>query len=180
MQRKFTTRAATALAMCALLVVGVGACGKVSDKVGEKVAEKSIEGATGADVDASDDGVTIKTKDGEYSSKTTKELPKGWPSDILPVADGFAIENVTETKTAEGTMSIVSTKGSKGAGELVDSYVDAFEANGVEVAMQTKSGDGGMVNGTKGDNTYQVMIASESGGQVSALLSVTASGGATE
>lgn len=180
MQHKFLTRTITALMMSGLLVVGAGACGKVSDKVGEKVAEKSIEGATGADVDASDDGVTIKTKDGEYSSKATKELPKGWPSDILPVADGFAIENVTETKTAEGAMSIVSTKGSKDAAELVDSYVDAFEANGVEVAMQTKSGDGGMVSGTKGETSYQVMIGSESGGQVSAMLSVTVSKEATE
>ena len=180
MQRKYLTRTIAAFTMSGLLVVGAGACGKVSDKVGEKVAEKSIEGATGADVDASDDGVTIKTKDGEFSSKATKELPEEWPSDILPVADGFEIENVTETKTADGTMSIVSTKGDTDAGELVDTYVGAFESNGVEVAMQTKSGDGGMVNGTKDGTSYQVMIGSESGGQVSALLSVTVSNEETE
>ncbi len=180
MQRKFSTRTIAALVMSGLLVAGAGACGKVSDKVGEKVAEKSIEGASGGDVDISEDGMSIKTKDGEFSSKATKELPKGWPDDILPVADGFEIENVTETKTPDGTMSIVSTKGDKGAAELIDSYVDAFESNGVEVAMQTKTGDGGMVNGTKGDTSYQVMIGSESDGKVSAMLSVTVSNEETE
>jgi hypothetical protein len=176
MHRRFSTRTAATAAMAVLLVIGVGACGKV----GEKVAEKSIEGATGADVDASDDGVTIRTKDGEYSTKSTKELPGSWPSDILAVADGFEIDNVTETKTSDGAMSIVSTKGKGDVGDLVAFYVDAFEANDVEVAMQTKSGDGGMVSGTKGDTSYQVMIGAESGGQVSALLSVTAASDQSE
>jgi hypothetical protein len=184
MQGKFLTRTAAALAMTGLLVVGAGACGKVSDKVGEKVgekvAEKSLESAGGGDVDISDDGMSIKTKDGEYSSKATKDLPKGWPSDILAVADGFEIENVTESKTADGAMSIVSTKGKADPGELVDFYVDALESNDVEIAIQTKSGDGGMVNGTKGDTSYQVMIGSESDGQSTAMLSVTVSNEQTE
>ncbi len=180
MHPKYFARTAAALVMSGLLVVGAGACGKVSDKVGEKVAEKSIEGASGGDVDISDDGMSIKTKDGEFSSKAAKELPKGWPSDILPVADGFEIENVTESKTADGTMTIVSTTGDASAAALIDSYVDAFESNGVDVAMQTKSGDGGMVNGTKGDTTYQVMLGSDAGDQVNAMLSVTVSNEETE
>lgn len=180
MNRTFLTRTAAALAMSGLLVLGAGACGKVSDKVGEKVGEKVAEQATGGDVDVSDDGLTIKTKDGEFSSKTTKELPDSWPGDIVPVADGFEIENVTETKTGDGAMSMVSTRGKADPGELIDFYVDAFEANGVEIAMQTKSGDGGMVNGTKGDTSYQVMLGAESDGQTTALLSVTVSNEKTE
>lgn len=180
MQPKFLARTAAVLAMCGLLVVGAGACGKVSDKVGEKVAEKGIEGATGGDVDVSDDGFSIDTGDGEFSTKSTKDLPKSWPSDILAVADGFEVENVTETKTGDGTMTMVSTKGEADPGDLVDFYADALEANGVEIGLQSKSGDGGMVNGTKGDTTYQVMIGAESEGLVSALLSVTVSSEQTE
>lgn len=173
MQRKFSTRAAAMLAIVGVVIAFSSGCGKVSDKVGEKVAEKSIERATGAEVDASDDGVSIKTKDGEYSSKTTKKAPKDWPSDILPVADGFEIKSVTETKVADGATSIMATSGKGDPMDMVDFYVDAFESNGVEVSMQTKSGDSGMVSGEKGNVRFQVIIGTE-GDEVTALLSTTA------
>jgi hypothetical protein len=37
-----------------------------------------------------------------------------------------------------------------------------------------------MVNGTKGDTTYQVMLGSDAGDQVNAMLSVTVSNEETE
>lgn len=176
MERQRFTRALAATVVSGLLVVGAGACGKAAEKVGEKVAEKSLEGVTGADVDASDDGVTIKTEDGEFSAKTTDELPDGWPVDLIAVPDGFSIESVSETKTPDGAMTAVSIEGSGDIGDLVDSYVDALEGAGIEVAMQTKSSDGGMVSAEKDGVNYMIMLNSDGDGTVTGVLSLTDTG----
>ncbi len=169
-------RGFSALAAISMLVFGVTACGKVSDKVsdkvGEKVAEKSIEGATGAKVDASDGELNIKTEDGEFSSKTTKDLPDDWPSDMLPIPDGFEIVNVSQTKTAEGEMKIVNLEGKGDPAKLVDDFAERLEANGAELALQNKTSDGGMIVGKKGELGYHVTTGSSDDG-TTLILSTT-------
>lgn len=168
-------RSAAAVAVCGVLVMAGTGCGKASDKVSEKIAEKSIEQAGGGkvDIDSDGDGVTIKNDDGEYSTGSAKKLPDNWPSDILPVPDGFEIGNVTNIKTGSGESIMVTVTGDGDVGELIDSYADGFKSNGLEVALQSTTGDGGMVMGTKDATSYQVTASVDDDGVTVQMTTVT-------
>ncbi|MBS1846976.1 MAG: hypothetical protein JST73_01755 [Actinobacteria bacterium] len=166
-------RIATA-ALGAILAIGATSCGAAANKV----ADKAVEHETGAKVDSKNGNVNIKTKDGEFSTQSTKELPSGWPSDILAVPHGFTVSNVTQTKTAQGAAQLVTATGKGEAGALVDSFAKQFKAKGLDVSMQTTSGDGGMVIAQKDDNSYSVTISQEGDG-LSLLMSYTKSPSST-
>ncbi len=180
-QRTSTTTRRVLMATAALaLVFSVSACGKATDKLSEKIAEKSLEGATGGDIDIDgDDGsFSIKTEDGEFSSKTSQDLPDDWPSDILPIPGGMEIANVTQTKVDTAEQSSVYLEGSGDLKELLASYADGFEDNDVEIAMQSTAGNSGMVIGTKGGNNYNVNASVDEDGALTLIL--TAGTGMTD
>lgn len=161
-------RILTATAALAL-VVGVSSCGKAA----QKLTEKGIEGATGAKIDTDDGSFSIQTDEGEFSAKATGELPKDWPNDLLPVPDGFEITNVMETNYDGGGQTAVYLEGSGNGGELIDSYVATFEEHGLEISMQSKSGDGGLVTATDGaGNMYHVTVTADGGDALVVSLAV--------
>ncbi len=122
------TRRTAAGLIAAALLLGTSACGaaadKVSEKAGEKLAEKAIEDQTGgnADVDISDGGVKISdgeggtyevdadgnvsgsSGDGSYQVGEGTELPDGWPSELDPPSGAEIVSAITST----GSMTVVA------------------------------------------------------------------------
>ncbi len=96
------------LVLTALSLVAGAGCGTVSEKAGEKIAEKAIEAGSGgnAKVDLGGGGVVVETDEGTYRSDGegnvrietedgtytagTGELPEGWPAEI-PLPDDLEI-----------------------------------------------------------------------------------------
>lgn len=152
------------------LALGISACGTASDKI----AEKSLEAATGGNVDVDSDGngLSIKTEDGEFSTKATNKLPDGWPSAIMPLPDGFTVQAANTMKTGDGAAQTVSAVGVGDPEKIIQDYADAFEKNGVEVVNQSTGMYNG-VNGTKDHVTYSVTVfGDEDDGETTITLSV--------
>lgn len=153
------TRTAAAILLAGVLTAGVAACGTTKNKLSEKIAEKSIEAGGGGDVDidAKDGDFSIKTEDGEFSTKRTSELPDGWPTDILPVPDGFEVQMANTMKDGETNATTAVLGGTGDPAKIVAIYEDAFDKNGVEIETQS-TGSYNMINGTKGATTYNVTL----------------------
>ncbi|PIS42246.1 MAG: hypothetical protein COT24_04245 [Candidatus Kerfeldbacteria bacterium CG08_land_8_20_14_0_20_40_16] len=91
-----------------LLISGFGGCGK---KAAEKATEKAIETVTNgqADVDVSDNTVTINTNTGSYQAGGNVDLPSDFPDDVY-VVDGNITAAITSVENNGYTVSIETTQ----------------------------------------------------------------------
>jgi hypothetical protein len=146
-----------AVSLCTLVFSGLIAAGCGSDEAskqaGEKAAEKILESAGEGDVDVDVDGdeVTVKGKDGEFS--TGNELPKGWPDDI-PLPDDATITSGAASKAdSGGTSFFVAASTSMNAKDAVAFYVQ--ELKGYTKQNEFMSGENAtvMFRGPAGDVT---------------------------
>lgn len=155
MNDKRISRRIAITAASALLAMSVASCGGSSGSVSEKVAEK----ATGSSVELNtkDGGATIKSKNGEFSVSRSKELPKGWPSDVLPLPSGFTVNGSTNTKTPEGTSQTVTATGPGTSKDVLGSLQKSMEDAGVKIGFTASTSDGGTVSGEKGNAHYNVV-----------------------
>lgn len=146
--------------LAALLMVLVATTG--CEKAAEKAAEKAIEGATGVDIDADDDSVTIEGEDGETVEiqGDSGEVPDGFPDDV-PVYDGD-IQTTSKVSTGEGTAYYVELTTDDGASDVHDWYKSEFESEGWAIQMDTTSTQNGAFSG--------LLMAEKDGAQVSMTL----------
>jgi hypothetical protein len=144
------------LVILASFVVFIG-CGK---KVEEKVAEKILEAQTGgkADVDISDDKMSIKTKDGEFKMDAGDDvkLPENFPSDVYVY------------KNAKVKMSIGGPKGNTvsfqtkdPAEKVAEKYKKEMKTKGWSQEMAMEMGEGSSLTFKKGERVAQIMMARE-------------------
>src|SRR5690554_5679731 len=72
----------------ALLVAGLlTGCGSISDRIGDAVAEKAIQGAIDADVEVDEGQEEVTITSDEGSMTMTTKLPEEWPSSVPLPAD---------------------------------------------------------------------------------------------
>lgn len=142
------------LLLCvAALAVGMVGCQSVGDKIAEEAGERIVEGATGVDVEADGEDVTITGEDGSsFTSSASGELPEDWPEDV-PVYDG----NITSSMVTEGKFTL--------AVEAEDPPVDVFEWSleqikdeGWTVTTEFKAENGGTIAAEKDDRIVQYTV----------------------
>lgn len=164
MNSRRTSRRITLLALSGLLALGVASCSSSgstsSDKVGGKV-----------DVNSSDGEVNVKTKDGQVNVTRSKDLPSGWPTEILPVPKGFTITGSTSAKTPQGNSQVVNAEGSGDMKDILSSFEKSMEDAGVKVGLSASTGEGGTVNGSKGKEHYTVLARTE-GSKTTVVMTV--------
>ena len=148
--------------LCLLVsMAGLVGCQSITDKVAEETSEKLIEGATGVDVEADDDEVTITSEDG--SSMTVSEsgeLPDGWPEDV-PVYEG----NITSGMVSEGNRT-VSVESEDSALDVYEWSLEQIKAEGWTVTTEFKAENGGTLAAEKGGNIVQYTVSDEDPGSV--------------
>ncbi len=172
---------AGAAALALVTVLGTG-CGKVANKVADKATEKAIDHATGGsvDVNSSDGGVSIRTKDGSATYGNGTKLPDGWPKD-LPVPDGMELHSATSSKSS-GTTYLMIT-GTAESAEPAGMY-DALKQELVDAGytidndnQSTAGGNGfyGTLSGSKADGAKaQASVVAASDTKLTVSMSYSA------
>jgi hypothetical protein len=140
----------------AVSVVALAGCGRkaASEKLAEGMMEKTLEKATGGDVDLDLGGggkdVTIKTKDGTTTMSETTE----WPSDIFTEVPRFTygkverVSRTTDTQNGQKSMMVWIVELQEGG---VEKYEKELEGAGWESQMSIAGGEGGMISAQKGN-----------------------------
>lgn len=155
--RRITIRRPLAIFCAAGFAFSLTACGNAT----ETGLENVIESETGGDVDVDldgDDGVSIQTEDGSFSSGATTELPEEWPGDV-PEPDGLAITSAAVI--GSGTERAINVTGTVDDEGFVESYGSALEAAGFNEDSTFES-DGTISNVYSNDNfTVGVVYAGD-------------------
>jgi len=124
--RRNTIRRPLIILCAAGFAFSLTACGNATESGLEKIIES--EGGGDVDIDLNgDDGVSIQTEDGSFSSGATTELPEEWPGDV-PEPDGLAITNAAVI--GSGTEQAISVTGTVDGDGFVESYASALESAG--------------------------------------------------
>lgn len=158
---KRTSCAAIGMMMVSCLVVT--GCQKAGEKAAEKIAEKAIEAGLAkegvkADVDASGEKITIRSKEGttEFSGGKSAKLPDTFPKDVY-VYEGAALN---ATITVPGGYNLTME-----TGDAADSVLAVIKkkmgGQGWKEEMTMNQGDTSMVAYKKGDRTAMININDE-------------------
>lgn len=94
-----------ALAMAALLGVGLAGCSNPVDEAAEQLTEQALEGAGAGDIDVDIDDDTVTVTDDEGNALSAGEgasIPDAWPGQVPPYEGG---ELMFATVQSEGTAS---------------------------------------------------------------------------
>lgn len=126
-------------------------------KIEEKIAEKIIEGTTGAKVDINKDTTTIKTEQGETKIGENLKWPKDKMGNLPEVKAN--INMVMEDKEATLGMIYFSDM-KKGDAEK---YIEAIKELKYESVFETSSDDGFMYSGKDEDGSEVVFSYSNDG-----------------
>ena len=146
------------LAWVTMVTLTLAACSGKSAQ--EQIAEKALEKATGhkADVNLEQGKVTVKTGDGqsEISYGPEGSWPKDLPADVPAFAQG-KVKGVTRS-THEGKQSwnVILEAIETGA---LQSYGKKLEAAGWKSLSTITTGEGGMVQATKGNLMVMAMFS---------------------
>ncbi len=138
-------------------------CKNASEKMAEKIIEKSIKQATGekVDIDYDKDQVTIQTEEGSVKVGTENaSWPSGAPSEVPEFTFGKITAVVSsETDEANGwTMGL-----SRVSADAVDKYNKQLKEKGFKTQVVNMAGVGGTLTGTKEKITVAVMIGEGEG-----------------
>ncbi|HOW67699.1 MAG TPA: hypothetical protein P5186_20560 [Candidatus Paceibacterota bacterium] len=147
--------------IAALGGMALAGCGQKTDEaIAEKAAEKAIAKQTGgpADVDLKEDGVRIKTKDGEmnFSSGGNLQVPAKFPSDVL-VYPGAKLQTAIEIP--EGFSLRLTTKDP--VAKVVETYLKELPAQQWSKEMSMDMGSNSMLAFKKENRTVNVVVSSE-------------------
>ncbi len=167
------------IVMASLLVIAVmGASLMLTgcEKAAEQASEALVEGATGVDVDADENKVTIEGEDGSTVEiqSSDAELPDGFPDDV-PVYDA-AIESSSKFSADGGTSYAVSqTTGDDFDDVLAWFKAELADSGWSESGSTSSESDGakfGLIAATKGGNELSVGVQSEDGSETQITLTV--------
>jgi hypothetical protein len=131
---------------------------KVAEKVTEKAVEKAIESEGGeAEVDIGEEGVSIKTDEGEMTIGGGAELPEGFPK-VVPVYPGMEIssswKSVDDGKDHFSVSGISSDPGK----EVFDWYKGELGGWDIEGEFVAESGGESTFTISANDGTYSVSV----------------------
>jgi hypothetical protein len=154
------TRINIILLLCVVLTAA--GCGESAE---ERIVEKQIEKATGADadVDFSKDGmkVTGKTEEGKFTITTGEktEIPKDFPTDVFIYRPSKAIMVM---KIPEGYSVALTTQ--DGRSKVVSAYGREMEAKGWSEEASMNMGPQSMLVYQKNERTANISIGSSDQG----------------
>jgi hypothetical protein len=159
--------------IAALVVILSFACGKSAEKTAEKALEKSLEDpiGDGAEVDVSDQGMTITSEDekGAYTWQAGDEakIPDSFPKDVH-VYERAAIQMSSDSP--EGITLVLATDDP--ISKVVATYEEKMVADGwTKQTSSTMSGTQMLIY-TKGDRGANVGVFDQDGStQISLTLS---------
>jgi len=136
-----------------MVVAFVGCRRKAEETVLEKVIERETGGK--ADVDISDEHISIKTKDGEMTMASGKaaRIPADFPSDVL-VYKGARVESVVRT-TAGSSVSLTSRDEPSA---VVAAYKKAMTGKGWSQETTVDMGEQQMLMFSKDDRATTVVV----------------------
>ncbi|MBI4066674.1 hypothetical protein HY411_03075 [Candidatus Gottesmanbacteria bacterium] len=144
----------------------------VGQKVGEKVVEGMLESATGgkANVDVTNAAVTVKTKEGAFSTST--KIPADWPADA-PVYPGSTVtySGSSNPQTGESGYAAVLTT-SDSAQKVRDYYSKELISQGWKTEATYNANESSVISATKDTRTFTVATA-EAGGTTTITLGVS-------
>ena len=135
----------------------------IGNKIGKKVAEEAINNATGgkADVDINGANVSVKTKEGSFS--TGNKLPDDWPKDA-PVYTGATVtySGSSNPQTGESGFGAVLTT-TDGSTKVVEFYKKELVSQGWTIASTQIANDTTVLGSTKDTRSLAVSIVEASG-----------------
>jgi len=134
-----------------------------ANKASSKVAEEAINNATGgkADVDINGANVSVKTKEGSFS--TGNKLPDDWPKDA-PVYTGATVtySGSSNPQTGESGFGAVLTT-TDGSTKVVEFYKKELVSQGWTIASTQIANDTTVLGSTKDTRSLAVSIVEASG-----------------
>lgn len=152
------------------LALVLSGCGKsVSEKVGEKAAEKLLEAQSGgkADVDLSGGNIKVETDEGKMESGEDVKLPADFPSDVY-VIDGKIKSTIADQGSEGYTISIETDKS---IGDVSAVYQEKFKADGWKITGTMNFGDSATVAAEKDDRTASVILG-QTDGKTNVIITV--------
>jgi len=164
--RRFKMKKAIALAavisMAIFMLFSASGCfnlgQKVAEKVTEKAVEKAIESEGGeAEVDIGEEGVSIKTAEGEMTIGEGAELPEGFPK-VVPVYPGMQITTSWKgTEDGKETFSVSALTSNPGS-TVFDWYKSELKGWENEGEFTSESGGESTFTISANNGTYSVVV----------------------
>lgn len=152
------------------VVLALGGCAKISDKIGEEVGEKIVGSATGTDVEVDGDEVTIQTDEGDVTLNSTEgELPEDFPSDF-PKYDDAKVDSTSSWASGEDVTFYVNLTSKDAAKDVYDWYKSELQGKGWTISgdtFMTGDSDGGLLSATKDD--YQLTLSVGEGSEMTEM-----------
>lgn len=111
---------AAVISMAIFMLFSVSGCfnlgQKVAEKVTEKAVEKAIESEGGeAEVDIGEEGVSIKTEEGEVTVGGGTELPEGFPKVVPVYPDIEILSSLKSTEEGKQTFTVSALTSDSGS-----------------------------------------------------------------
>jgi len=163
------------ITMAVFMLFSAGGCFNVGQKVAERVTEEAIEKSIEeeieseggeADVDISEDAVSVTTDEGEMTIGEGAELPEGFPEEV-PVYSNMEITSSWKvTEEGKDTFSISGTTSDSGK-TVFDWYKGKLNSWEIENEFTGES---------EGESTYSI---SANNGTYGLLVWITESDGET-
>lgn len=139
-------------------------------KFGERLAEEAANG----DVNVTDDGISIKTDEGEFESST--QLPDNFPAEVPLYANAELTSSTSTRDNASGDETfIVSYTTGDSSAMVTDFYKSALNANGWSITRESTFNDVTVLNAQREDLELSATINPEGGedGQTGFTLNVS-------
>ncbi len=154
-------------------IIGIALLGYAGSKIGTSILEDVTDSEN---IEVSDDGVTIESEDGNFSSTQTQELPDNFPAQV-PLLDGDDIVGSSRFTQDGGTIWSVSFSTSRSAEEVYDYYESEFDSDDWDSQSSFESGTSSSVSAVHNDGIrVGVTINQDTDDTTSYTLSVTEEG----
>ncbi|MEA2016237.1 MAG: hypothetical protein U9O59_05995 [Actinomycetota bacterium] len=141
--RKIISLALIIITAASLLFAGgcFNAGERIAEKITEGAIEQAIEDESGAEVDISDESITMKTEEGETTIGSGADIPEGYPEGAVPVYPDMMITS-SQKITQDGKTSYMISAETVDTGEKIASwYKDQLAGWNVD-SEYTTEGDG--------------------------------------
>ncbi|MDN4480963.1 hypothetical protein [Demequina muriae] len=122
-----------------LVLAGCGAADNLVESAMEEAVEKGVEGATGADVEAGEDGFSVTTEDGEFTVGGDGSLPEGFPEAEVPLVDG-EIGQTARVNDGDADAFAVSINATGSVEEVHAEALGLLESAGFTVSAEVDMG----------------------------------------
>lgn len=168
--RTRTFRSVVAVLAAWGLAFGVGGCGSGSDG--------PADGVAGNDGVSTDGGTERDVGQGPgSSSEGDPVLPEGWPSEVLPIPDGFTVEEVMNSERPAGerrnwrpTVVISGPKAQEIT--VLEEYGRRIEAAGYQITDTTRESVTGEKRNGDGDVVETAAASASYAGETTTVISL--------